>query len=107
MDAICVKGLSGSPSFVPGAGVRSMSKRFDAIFEGGVFRPLQPLSSPESVRVTLTVAEAGNDDWMDAEFMDACGAREDPTISLEQARAAMSTIRGSMNDAVSQDRGEF
>lgn len=84
-----------------------MIKKFDAIFEGGVLKPLEPLTLPESRRVTVTIAEAGDEDWMDVEFMDACGAGADPTISLEQVRAAMSRIRGPMTDAVNKDRGEF
>lgn len=84
-----------------------MIKKIDAIFEGGVLKPLEPLSLPESRRVTITVADIADEDWMDVEFMDACGADADPTISLDQVRAALSKIRGSMSDAVNQDRGEF
>lgn len=75
-----------------------MARKFDAIFEDGVLKPLQPLGLPESRRVTLTVADLEDEDWMDIEFMDACGSEADPTISLEQVRAAMSKIRGSMTE---------
>lgn len=43
----------------------------DAIFEGGVFRPIEPIVLPEKLRVKLELhvdngASLGNDDDMDA-----------------------------------------
>jgi predicted DNA-binding antitoxin AbrB/MazE fold protein len=35
-----------------------MSDQIDAIFDGGVFRPLAPLSLPDQARVKLTVQPA-------------------------------------------------
>ena len=35
-----------------------MSARIEAVFEGGVFRPLQPIDLAEGERVQLTVASA-------------------------------------------------
>lgn len=84
-----------------------MIKTIDAIYEGGVLRPLEPLVLPESQRVTITLTDAVNDDWMDVEFMDACGAESDPSITLVQVRHALAKIRGSMDEALNEDRGEF
>ena len=84
-----------------------MIKKIDAIYEGGILRPLEPLTLSESQRVTITFTESGNDDWMDVEFMDACGAESDPSITLLQVRHALAKIRGSMDEAVNEDRGEL
>jgi len=35
-----------------------MSEQIDAIYDGGVFRPVVPLSLPDKVRVTLTIDAA-------------------------------------------------
>ncbi len=36
-----------------------MSTHVEAVFENGVFRPLQPVELPEHHRVTLTIEEGG------------------------------------------------
>ena len=84
-----------------------MVKKIAAIYEGGVFRPLEPLTLPESRRVTITLSEASDADWMDIEFMEACGVEADSSISLDQVRQALAKICGSMDDAVNQDRGRL
>ncbi len=84
-----------------------MLNEVDAIYENGVLRPLQPLLLSERERVKVTVARSEVDDWLDTEFMDACGADADPAITLEQVRYALSKIQGSMDDAIQEDRGFF
>jgi predicted DNA-binding antitoxin AbrB/MazE fold protein len=42
-----------------------MSQFIQAIYEHGVFRPLEPVSLPEHERVSLTVAPASNDSGED------------------------------------------
>ena len=59
----------------------------DAIYENGLLRPLAPLSLSENERVKLTVARAGDEDWIDTEYMDACAGEADFSITLEQIRA--------------------
>jgi hypothetical protein len=61
----------------------------------------------EQEHVRLAVSRANHDDWLDHEFMDACGADADATITLEQVRASLATIRGSMDDAIDEDRGQY
>ena len=84
-----------------------MPKQVDAIYEGGVLKPLEPLALPERERVRLTISEVPSEDWMDIDFMDSCGEDSDPSIRLEDVRAALSKIRGSMDEAVDQVRGEY
>jgi predicted DNA-binding antitoxin AbrB/MazE fold protein len=83
-----------------------MLKEFEAVYENGVLRPLQPLPLSEREYVKVTVARAADQNWLDAEFMDACGAEADSTISLEQVRRSLAKIRGSMDEAINEDRGE-
>ena len=80
---------------------------FEAVFENGVLRPLQPLLLSEHERVKLTVARTEGNDFLDQEFMDACRADADPTITLNEVRAALAKIAGSMDDAIQEDRGQF
>lgn len=37
--------------------VDNMSSRIDAVFEGGVFRPLEPVNIPEGEYVALTISD--------------------------------------------------
>lgn len=77
----------------------------DAIFENGVLRPLTPLPLTEREQVKVQVSRSSDEAWLDAEFMDACAAESDTSITLEQVRAALSKIRGSLDQAIDDDRG--
>jgi hypothetical protein len=79
-----------------------MEKRLQAVCSDGVLQPLGPLPLEERQQVTLTItdaAEVGEDlkgyftpeEWSKAEHDD---------ISLEQVRQALSTISGSLSEAV-------
>ncbi len=45
--------------------------------------------------------------WMDVEFMDSCSIDSDPAIRLEDLRAALAKIDGSMDSAIDETRGEW
>lgn len=83
-----------------------MAKQFEAIYEDCVLRPLEPLILPNCERVRVMIAKAGNDDWMDVEFMDSCAEDADPTVTLEDVRKALSKIHGRMVDVVNDVRGK-
>lgn len=84
-----------------------MPRQIDAIFEGGVLKPLEPLALPDRGRVKLTISEPSDADWMDVEFMNSCSKDSDSSIRLEDVRTALSKIRGSMDDTVDEIRGEY
>lgn len=84
-----------------------MAKQIEAIYENGVVRPLEPLALPDLERVKVTIAQAGDEEWMDIEFMESCAEDSDPSIRVEDVRKAMSKIEGSMTKAVSESRGEY
>ncbi len=52
------------------------------------------------------VMESQSDDesWMDVEFMDSCASESAPTIRLEEVRAALAKIGGSMDSAIDETR---
>jgi predicted DNA-binding antitoxin AbrB/MazE fold protein len=79
-----------------------MEKRLQAVYKDGVLEPLEPVSLEERQRVTVTITDAAplgqdvkgyftREEWSKAECDD---------ISLEQVRQALSTISGSLSEAV-------
>lgn len=84
-----------------------MLKEVEAVYENGVLRPLKPLPLTEREHVKVTVSRDAEEEWLDAEFMDACAAEADPTATLEQVRASLAKIRGSMDEAINRDRGDY
>lgn len=83
-----------------------MEKTVQAVYEDGVLRPLEPIPFEERKEVTVTVSDEGNiprdhpllvssEEWADA-------ARDD--ISLDEVRRALATIRGSLSEAVIDQR---
>ena len=91
-----------------------MNKSFQAIFESGVLKPLEPLSLDEHQVVTLMVAndEYASTDDESADLMDhdalAIAEREgDAEITLEQLHEMLKSIPGSMSDVVIEERGEY
>lgn len=85
----------------------------DAIFENGVLRPLKPLPLSENEQVTIRVRRQGEVDFdddeelFDEEYAELCAAEADDSITIEEVRKALSSIQGSMDDAIDEDRGEY
>jgi predicted DNA-binding antitoxin AbrB/MazE fold protein len=97
-----------------------MQRTIQAIYEGGVLRPLEPLLLLENELVSLAIERqsetdehpvaAGNssaDEWLDADAVASSRLLADPTISLDDVRQALSGIKGDLADAVSQQRGDY
>jgi predicted DNA-binding antitoxin AbrB/MazE fold protein len=84
-----------------------MISEFDAIYENGMLRPLVPLQLAEQERVKLTVKRDADESWLDVEYMDSCAAEADETITLESVRESLSKIKGSMDTAIDETRGEY
>jgi predicted DNA-binding antitoxin AbrB/MazE fold protein len=83
-----------------------MEKTVRAVYEGGVLRPLEPIPLKDRQEVTVTISDEGNiprdhpllassDEW-------ASAAGDD--ISLEEVRCALSTIRGSLPETITDER---
>ena len=83
-----------------------MEKTIQAVYEGGVLRPLEPLPLEERQEVSVTISDEANiardhpllvspEEWAEA-------ARDG--IRLDEVRRALSTIRSSLSDAVMEER---
>ena len=76
-----------------------MARNLQAVYENGVLRPLEPLDLRERQLVHVTVSdEAAVEPWLDAEYAAACGDESDDAVSLEEVRAALAKIPGSMTE---------
>lgn len=92
-----------------------MNKPFQAIFEAGVLKPLEPLSLNDRDIVTLVVTEHGGlspaqDEWDDIIDHDAVAEAEkeaEGAIPLEELRKRLSSIRGSLSDVIIEERGDY
>ena len=82
-----------------------MIQQIDAVYENGLLRPSQSLQLAENERVRITVVTDDHDDLLDDDF--AAGREFDADVSLEDVRSALSTIRGSMDAAIHELRGEY
>jgi predicted DNA-binding antitoxin AbrB/MazE fold protein len=82
-----------------------MQKTFEAVYENGVLRPLAPLALANAQRVQVTIADLDSDV---ASYFDAAEweASKHDDISLQEVRAALSSIEGSLSDAVIASREE-
>jgi hypothetical protein len=85
-----------------------MEKTVQAVYENGVLHPLEPLLLGERQQVTVTISDVldvspnhplliSPEEWSNA-------AGDD--IGLDEVRRALSTIRGSLSEAVLEERRE-
>ena len=82
-----------------------MSQPIDAIYENGILRPSQPLRLAEHEHVRILVVADDHDELLDDNFF--VGQETDAAASLEEVRAALATIQGSMDAAIDELRGEY
>ena len=83
-----------------------MDKTEQAVYEGGVLRPLEPVPLEDRQEVTVTISDEGNiprDHPLLASTDEWAGAGSDD-ISLDEMRRALSTKRGSLSDAITDER---
>jgi len=79
-----------------------MKKTFEAIYEHGVLRPVDHLALPDQSRVTVTITdvtgfEGDASAYFSPEEWEAALRDE---VSLDEVRQALSSIDGSLSDAV-------
>ena len=82
-----------------------MMQPIEAIYEDGILRPSQPLQLAQHERVQILVLPRGDDDLFDFDF--AMDQNPDLAPSLEEVRASLALIQGSMDAAIDELRGEF
>jgi predicted DNA-binding antitoxin AbrB/MazE fold protein len=85
-----------------------MTRNLKAVYENGVLRPLEPLPLKEHEVVTVTVNDSAqvSDDLLDTEFLRDCESQADDGVSIEQVRAILSKIPGSMAEEIIRARAD-
>lgn len=74
-----------------------MTKSFQAVYQGGVLRPIESLDLQEQQVVRLTIPEGTpSEPWLDAECLAACADGADDSVTLEQVRAALAVLPSSL-----------
>ena len=82
-----------------------MSRQVEAVYENGLFRPLEPLTLEEQQHVTVIIEDAPKaEPWIDHEYLAALEASVESEPTLEAVRKALSPISGSLSDAVRAER---
>ena len=84
------------------------STQFDAVYENGVLRPLNPVDLPEHERLSVIVNLPADPlaDVVDCEAHELAATEGNESVSLEDVQAALSKIPGSMADVVCAERDE-
>ena len=80
-----------------------MTRSVQAVYENGVLRPLEPLALREHQQVTVTVTDQKDGDCLDSAFLCYLETQADESVTLEEVRAGLAKIPGSM---VEDFRGE-
>jgi predicted DNA-binding antitoxin AbrB/MazE fold protein len=85
-----------------------MSRSFEAMYEDGVFKPLESLELPDRQRVTITITSLPDSGTDIAGYFEPDEWERSKTddISLDEVRQALSSIKGSLADAVVDAREE-
>jgi predicted DNA-binding antitoxin AbrB/MazE fold protein len=88
-----------------------MTQQIEAIYEDGVFRPLQAVSLAESQTVTIIVstssAAEGRRDWNLLERAKAEVSGTPNIPSIEKLRDMLAHIPGSLSRDVISERGDY
>ena len=84
-----------------------MTKSFQAVYQMGVLRPVESLDLQEHQLVHITICEeAPSEPWLDVESLTACAHGADDVVTLEQVRAALTGIPGSLTEDFIAEREE-
>jgi len=83
-----------------------MEKTFEAVYEDGVLRPIEALRLPNNLHVMVTIANVASNtnDLADYFTVEEWAAAMHDPITLEEVHQALSSIQGSLADAVVASR---
>ena len=88
-----------------------MIQEVEAVYEHGVLRPLRPLSLAERQQVRLTIsdapAQASERDMAVVERARLEVAKLGTSPTIEEVRAALASIPGSLSHDVIAERGDY
>lgn len=88
-----------------------MPQKVEAVFENGVFRPLEPVSLREAEQVTLTISDPSSGrsrrdlDIVERAWKEVAAFGKIP--SIEELRSALAVIPGNLSEDVIRERGEY
>jgi predicted DNA-binding antitoxin AbrB/MazE fold protein len=75
-----------------------MVRKFQAVYEGGVLRPVEPLRLDEHQLVSVVILDdASTDEELPFEAPERFEALADPSVCLESVRQALSKIPGALD----------
>jgi predicted DNA-binding antitoxin AbrB/MazE fold protein len=83
-----------------------MTRNLQAVYEDGVLKPLEPLAFKEHQKVTVTVTDQADEDWIDSGFLSYLETQADDSVTLEQVHAALAKIPGSMVEDFRRERDD-
>ena len=87
--------------------LNGMGMTFEAVYENGVLRPLESLTLPNMQHVLVTISGAPTADDVASYFEpEEWEAAKHDDVSLQEVRRALSSIPGSLADAVIASREE-
>jgi predicted DNA-binding antitoxin AbrB/MazE fold protein len=88
-----------------------MQHKVEAVYENGVFRPLQPVSFKEAEQVTLTISDRARGlSRRDLDVVERARrelAAFGRTPKIEELRSALAAIPGKLSDDIIRDRGDY
>lgn len=88
-----------------------MQQKVEAVYENGVFRPLEPVSLKDAEHVTLTISDpAAGHSRRDLDIVER--ARKEVAAfgkvpSIEELRSALAVIPGNLSEDVIRERGDY
>lgn len=85
-----------------------MVRKLEAVYEGGVLRPVEPLSLDERQHISVIILDDMADDGEELQFAprEEFEALADHTIALEAVRKELSQIPGSLDADFAAERNE-
>jgi predicted DNA-binding antitoxin AbrB/MazE fold protein len=104
--------MNGNAASISGVSLfveeQSVTKSIKAVYENGVFRPLEPVPFKEHEILNLTVSDSPSipEELLDTEFFRYCESQADDRVTIEEVRAALSKIPGSMAEEIRKERDD-
>jgi predicted DNA-binding antitoxin AbrB/MazE fold protein len=83
-----------------------MAQRLQAVYEGGVLRPIEPLRLAENQLVSVILFDDTSEETLEFENPASFQALADGSVTVEAVRAALSNIPGSLDADFQAERDE-
>lgn len=83
-----------------------MNRKFKAVYENGVLRPLEPVRLSEHEHVTISIMTEPQLE-LDDDCLEMAEAEGDDSVTIEEVRARLAAIPGSLSQAAIDDRGDY